>query len=132
MDEAIASLERARNLHAKAWERKSMIPEFLWATEEFMKKTLDQVFNFLCVLQKDEKLKKELEAANLIMKEEILKEMDSFVDDLSVMNNEARFIISRNSTNDASMDKMSAEVVQHYAKQLGEKIKSLKEEVKSL
>lgn len=132
LDDVIDVVVRARNLHVKAWEKKSLIPEYMWETGDFFKKTLDEVLLFLSVQQKNEKLQQELEVVAKAKRQEVQSVLKDLLDDVSIINNEARYIISRNLANETSMDKMSAEAIQHYAKKLDEKVKKIQQDIEAL
>ncbi len=132
LDDVIDVVVRARNLHVKAWEKKSLIPEYMWETGEFFKKTLDEVLLFLSVQQKNEKLQQELEVLGKTKRQEVHALLKDLLDDVSIINNEARYIISRNLSDETSMDKMSAEAIQHYAKKLDEKVKKVQQDIEAL
>lgn len=126
----IENISRAKSVMEKSLEKKSLLPEFFWETFETGRKGLEESVQFLTAIQKFEKERAETEALKKQKLLELLKELDSIADDMSVVNTEAKYIVSRNSSNEASMDKMSAEAIQYYMKKMEEKIAKLKGELK--
>lgn len=128
-DELIELCSRTKNQCDKAMEKRSMIPPYLHENFDFIQKSLPLILEASQSFYRYDRIQAE-KRAELKAKGQLLeKEVLSILDDLSVMNNEARYIVSRNKDNEASMDKMSAEAVQHYVGLIETRLKKIKDDL---